>query len=142
MQRYAVAFSNCLAVAQRVALREPVALAVAVPILSGEPITVAPAFASSNSNSNGATVNSAVLSTRGAQGDTLAMSESVFQDSVERRRPGTSMRAYVTRTLPHSSAIVVANRAPHEPRPEGGFTRGAGGVITALLTIAEVTAAE
>src|SRR3979490_2784308 len=62
------------------------------------------------------------------------MSESAFLDSVERRRPGTSMRAYVTRTLAHSSAIVVANRAPHEPRPEGGFTRGAGGVITALLT--------
>src|SRR5882762_10344711 len=70
------------------------------------------------------------------------MSESPFLDSVERRRPGSSMRAYVTRTLPHSSAIVVANRAPHEPRPEGGFTRGAGGVITALLTMAEVTAAE
>jgi trehalose 6-phosphate synthase len=70
------------------------------------------------------------------------MSESPFVDSVERRRPGTSMRAYVTRTLPHSSAIVVANRAPHEPRPEGGFTRGAGGVITALLTLAEVTTAE
>ena len=47
------------------------------------------------------------------------MSQSPFLDSVERRRPGSSMRAYVTRTLPHSSAIVVANRAPHEPRPEG-----------------------
>src|SRR3979411_390038 len=65
-----------------------------------------------------------------------------FLPSVGVRRPVTSMRAYVTRTLPHSSAIVVANRAPHEPRPEGGFTRGAGGVITALLTMAEVTAAE
>src|ERR1700681_2123681 len=70
------------------------------------------------------------------------MSDSPFLDSVDRRRPGTSMRAYVTRTLPHSSAIVVATRAPHEPRPEGGFTRGAGGVITALLTLAEVTGAE
>src|SRR3979490_3463237 len=70
------------------------------------------------------------------------MSESPFLDSVERRRPGTSMRSYVTRTLPHSSRICVANRAPHEPRPEGGFTRGAGGVITALLTLAEVTAAD
>jgi len=69
-------------------------------------------------------------------------SESAFLDSVERRRPGTSLRGYVTRTLPHSSAIVVANRAPHEPRPEGGFTRGAGGVITALLTFAEVAAAD
>ena len=65
-----------------------------------------------------------------------------FLDSVERRRPGTSLRAYVTRTLPHSSTIVVANRAPHEPRPDGGFTRGAGGVITALLSLAEVTAGE
>ena len=70
------------------------------------------------------------------------MAGSPFQESVERRRPGTSMRGYVTRTLPHSSAIVVSNRAPHEPRPEGGFSRGAGGVITALLTLAEVTAAD
>jgi trehalose 6-phosphate synthase len=70
------------------------------------------------------------------------MSDSPFVQSVERRRPGTSMRSYVTRTLPHSSAIVVSNRAPHEPRPEGGFARGAGGVITALLTLAEVTAAD
>src|SRR5260370_620358 len=65
-----------------------------------------------------------------------------FLESVERRRPGTSLRDYVPRPLPHSSAIVVANRAPHEPRPEGGFTRGAGGVITALLTLAEVAAAD
>ena len=65
-----------------------------------------------------------------------------FLESVERRRPGTSLGTYVTRTLPHVSPIVVANRAPHEPRPEGGFTRGAGGVITALLTFAEVAAAE
>jgi trehalose 6-phosphate synthase len=72
----------------------------------------------------------------------MTMSDSPFVQSVERRRPGTSMRAYVTRTLPHSSAIVVSNRAPHEPRPEGGFARGAGGVITALLTLAEVTAAD
>jgi trehalose 6-phosphate synthase len=70
------------------------------------------------------------------------MSDSPFVQSVARRRPGTSMRSYVTRTLRHSSAIVVSNRAPHEPRPEGGFARGAGGVITALLTLAEVTAAD
>jgi len=69
-------------------------------------------------------------------------SDTPFLESVERRRPGTSLRGYVTRTLPHSSAIVVANRAPHEPRPEGGFTRGAGGVITALLTLAEVAGAD
>src|SRR5467141_427477 len=71
----------------------------------------------------------------------MSASDSPFVDSVERRRPGGSMRAYVTRTLPHHSAIVVSNRAPHEPRPEGGFARGAGGVVTALLTLAEVTAA-
>jgi trehalose 6-phosphate synthase len=52
------------------------------------------------------------------------------------------MRNYVSRTLPHSSAIVVSNRAPHEPRPDGGFARGAGGVVTALLTLAEVTNAD
>ncbi len=68
--------------------------------------------------------------------------DSPFMESVERRRPGGSLRAYVTRTLPHHSAVVVSNRAPHEPRPEGGFARGAGGVVTALLTLAEVTAAD
>src|SRR6266700_5262408 len=69
-------------------------------------------------------------------------SDSPFMRSVERRRPGGSMKAYVSRTLPHCSAIVVSNRAPHEPRPEGGFTRGAGGVVTALLTLAEVASAD
>src|SRR5439155_21347956 len=42
--------------------------------------------------------------------------ESPLMDSVERRRPGTSLRGYVTRALPHSSAVVVGNRAPHEAR--------------------------
>jgi trehalose 6-phosphate synthase len=70
------------------------------------------------------------------------MADSPFLASVERRRPGGSMRAYVSRTLPQCSSIVVSNRAPHQPRPEGGFTRGAGGVVTALLTLAEVTSAE
>jgi len=72
----------------------------------------------------------------------MSTPETAFLDSVERRKPGTSLRGYVTRTLPSSSPIIVANRAPHEPRPEGGFTRGAGGVITALLTFAEVAGAE
>ncbi len=72
----------------------------------------------------------------------MSTPETAFLDSVERRKPGTSLRGYVTRTLPASSPIIVANRAPHEPRPEGGFTRGAGGVITALLTFAEVAGAE
>src|SRR5437773_2512129 len=52
------------------------------------------------------------------------------------------MRAYVARTLPGCSPILVCNRAPHEPKPEGGFKRGSGGVITALLTLAEATEAD
>src|SRR5437899_5998234 len=114
-QRQSIAFALALAVGIRVALG--LAVDAAVPVSSA---TLADTFLM------------------------LAMNnpESPFMESVERRRPGTSLRGYVTRTLPHSSAIVVANRAPHEPRPEGGFTRGAGGVITALLTFAEVAAAE
>jgi trehalose 6-phosphate synthase len=57
-------------------------------------------------------------------------------------RQGSSLRAYVARTLPGYSPILVSNRAPHEPRPDGGFKRGAGGVITALLTMAEATGAD
>jgi len=114
-QRQSIAFALALAVGIRVALG--LAVDAAVPVSSA---TLADTFLM------------------------LAMNnpESPFMESVERRRPGTSLRGYVTRTLPHSSAIVVANRAPHEPRPDGGFTRGAGGVITALLTFAEVAAAE
>src|ERR1700680_2651983 len=62
--------------------------------------------------------------------------------SLERGGHGSSMRAYVVRTLPDYSPILVSNRAPHEPKPEGGFKRGAGGVITALLTMAEATGAD
>ncbi len=51
------------------------------------------------------------------------------------------MRAYVARTLPGHSPILVSNRAPHEPRPDGTFRRGSGGVITGLLTLAEATGA-
>src|SRR5258708_23546521 len=38
--------------------------------------------------------------------------------------------------------MSFTSRARHEPRPEGGFGRGAGGVVTALRTLAEVTAAD
>jgi trehalose 6-phosphate synthase len=61
---------------------------------------------------------------------------------IARSKPGSSLRAYVRRTLPDVSPIVVCNRAPNEPRPDGGFRRGAGGVITALLTLAEATGAD
>src|ERR1700693_3332566 len=57
--------------------------------------------------------------------------------SIERGSPESSMRAYVARTLPAVSPILVCNRAPSEPKPEGGFRRGSGGVITALLTLVE-----
>jgi trehalose 6-phosphate synthase len=55
---------------------------------------------------------------------------------------GSPLRAYVTRTLPDYAPILVSNRAPHEPKAGGGFTRGAGGVITALLTMADATGAD
>ncbi len=48
----------------------------------------------------------------------------------------------MARALPNYAPILVSNRAPHEPKPEGGFRRGAGGVITALLTLAEATGAD
>src|SRR5260370_7642628 len=62
--------------------------------------------------------------------------------SIVRATPASPLRAYVTRTLPDCSPIVVSNRAPHEPRPEGGFRRGAGGVITGLLTLADALGAD
>ena len=72
------------------------------------------AFSRTNANASGIAVGSSAIT--GAPGGVTHthvagaenMSESPFLDSVERRRPGTSMRAYVTRTLPHSSAVVVA----------------------------------
>jgi trehalose 6-phosphate synthase len=35
----------------------------------------------------------------------------------------------------------VSNRGPHDPREDGTFRRGAGGVVTGLLTLAEATGA-
>jgi trehalose 6-phosphate synthase len=52
------------------------------------------------------------------------------------------LRAYVTRALPGFSPVLASNRAPHEPRPDGTFKRGSGGVITGLLTLAEATGAD
>jgi trehalose 6-phosphate synthase len=54
----------------------------------------------------------------------------------------SSLRAYVIRSLPDYAPILVSNRAPREPKPDGGFARGAGGVVTALLTMAEATGAD
>ena len=68
------------------------------------------------------------------------MAES-FLNHVERRQGLASLREHFVRALPGLSPILVANRAPHEPR-DGGFTRGSGGVITALLSLAEVLGAQ
>src|SRR6266705_1621172 len=72
----------------------------------------------------------------------IADTERPLITSISRTTPASSLRAYVTRTLPDCSPIVVSNRAPHEPRPEGGFRRGAGGVITGLLTLADAMGAD
>ncbi len=62
--------------------------------------------------------------------------------SILRTTPASSVRAYVTRTLPDTSPIVVSNRAPYESGADGGFKRGAGGVITGLLTLADAMGAD
>jgi trehalose 6-phosphate synthase len=48
----------------------------------------------------------------------------------------------VARTLPGRTTILASNRGPQDPREDGSFRRGAGGVITALLTLAEATSAQ
>src|SRR5205823_2714457 len=102
--------AQALGLAEHVAQRQPLALGVAVRFAVGSAIAIAIAEAVSVPLAAGTQPAGRVM---------LAMNnpESPFLESVERRRPGTSLRGYVTRTLPHSSAIVVANRAPHEPRP-------------------------
>src|SRR5579859_497660 len=52
-----------------------------------------------------------------------------------------SLKRYTARVLEPWSPIVVSNRAPFEPGPGGRFRRGAGGLVTALLTVAEATRA-
>ncbi|HSS59880.1 MAG TPA: trehalose-6-phosphate synthase [Candidatus Limnocylindrales bacterium] len=48
----------------------------------------------------------------------------------------------MARTLPGRTAILASNRGPQDPREDGVFRRGAGGVVTALRTLAEATGAE
>src|ERR1700724_2701677 len=72
----------------------------------------------------------------------IADTERPVITSTLRAAPASSLRAYVSRTLPDCSPIVVSNRAPHERKPEGGFKRGAGGVITGLLTLADAMGAD
>jgi len=48
----------------------------------------------------------------------------------------------VRRTLPDYFPILVSNRGPRDARPDGSFRRGAGGVVTGLLTLADAMGAE
>src|SRR5215471_14602279 len=43
------------------------------------------------------------------------------------------------RLLSRWSPIIVSNRAPYEPEAGGGFRRGSGGLVTALLSLAEAS---
>ena len=52
-----------------------------------------------------------------------------------------SWRNYTAQALEGWSPVVVSNRAPFEPGPAGVFRRGSGGLVTALLTVAEATRA-
>jgi trehalose 6-phosphate synthase len=53
----------------------------------------------------------------------------------------SSLRRYTADVLEPWSPILVSNRAPYEPGPGGRLRKGAGGVVTALLTVAEATGA-
>jgi trehalose 6-phosphate synthase len=48
----------------------------------------------------------------------------------------SAMRTYARRALAPWSPIIVNYRAPFEPRPDGTFKRGSGGVVQALLSLA------
>jgi trehalose 6-phosphate synthase len=55
---------------------------------------------------------------------------------------GGALRTYVQRSLPDLFPIVVSNRSPHNPLPDGGFTRGSGGLVTGVLPLADALGAE
>ncbi|HUZ89808.1 MAG TPA: trehalose-6-phosphate synthase [Candidatus Acidoferrales bacterium] len=54
----------------------------------------------------------------------------------------SSIRSSAGRLLGWWSPIILSNRAPVEPLATGGFRRGSGGLVTALLTVAEATGAD
>ncbi len=53
-----------------------------------------------------------------------------------------SIREFAARALAAWSPVVVANRAPYEIGPRGSLRKGAGGLVTALLTVADATGAD
>jgi len=52
-----------------------------------------------------------------------------------------SIRRYTSRVLAPWQPIVATNRAPFDPGPRGTMRRGSGGLVSALITVAEATAA-
>jgi trehalose 6-phosphate synthase len=52
-----------------------------------------------------------------------------------------SIQRYANRVLAPWSPVVVSNRAPFEPGPRGSLRRGSGGLVSALMTVAEATGA-
>ena len=61
----------------------------------------------------------------------------------ERARSATPgvIHSLTARLLGRWSPIIVSNRAPYEPEAGGGFRRGSGGLVTALLSLAEASQA-
>ncbi|MGH7911127.1 MAG: alpha,alpha-trehalose-phosphate synthase (UDP-forming) [Candidatus Dormibacteraceae bacterium] len=53
-----------------------------------------------------------------------------------------SIREFAARALAAWSPVVVSNRAPYEAGPRGSMRKGAGGLVTALLTVADATGAD
>ena len=53
-----------------------------------------------------------------------------------------SIREFAARALAAWSPVVVANRAPYEVGARGNMRKGAGGLVTALLTVADATGAD
>ena len=53
-----------------------------------------------------------------------------------------SIREFAARALAAWSPVVVSNRAPYEAGPRNTMRKGAGGLVTALLTVADATGAD
>jgi len=53
-----------------------------------------------------------------------------------------SIRSSAARLLGWWSPVILSNRAPVEPLASGGVRRGSGGLVTALVTVAEATGAD
>ncbi len=53
-----------------------------------------------------------------------------------------SIREFAARALAAWSPVVVSNRAPYQAGPRGSMRKGSGGLVTALLTVADATGAD